>query len=101
MVEFAFDSSEDKALADDGEGDCLGFELQKRPQHGDNKRLNHVDFRWLGVRDGIRNGCSWARRPAKGHENRGLCRMAALGAARSRLASGAVEAEQLCGPERA
>ena len=31
-------------------------------------------------------GCSWAWRPAKGHENRRLGRMAALGAARSRLA---------------
>lgn len=31
-------------------------------------------------------GCSWAHRPAKGHENRRVCRMAVLGAARSRLA---------------
>jgi Phage integrase family len=31
-------------------------------------------------------GCSWACRPAKGHENHRLCRMAVLGAARSRLA---------------
>jgi len=31
-------------------------------------------------------GCSWARGPAKGHENGRLCRMAVLGAARSRLA---------------
>jgi hypothetical protein len=31
-------------------------------------------------------GCSWAGTPAKGHENRRLCRMAVLGAARSRLA---------------
>jgi len=31
-------------------------------------------------------GCGWAQRPAKGHENRRVCRMAVLGAARSRLA---------------
>ena len=31
-------------------------------------------------------GCTWAWRPAKGHENRWFGRMAAVGAARSRLA---------------
>jgi hypothetical protein len=31
-------------------------------------------------------GCGWAQRPAKGHENPSVGRMAGLGAARSRLA---------------
>ena len=50
-------------------------------------RLDELGLVATGQRGTISaTGCSWAWRPAKGHENRRFGRMAALGAARSGLA---------------
>jgi hypothetical protein len=52
--------------------------------HGEDCRISKG--KWLAAPDAFRNWLQLGPRPAKRHENRRLCRMAALGAARSRLA---------------
>jgi hypothetical protein len=46
-------------------------------------------------------GWSWASRPAKGHENRGDWTECGAGSGEIEMNHGAIEAEQLCDPERA
>jgi hypothetical protein len=55
---------------------------------------------WLGVRDDFRNWLQLGLRPAKENENPGLDRMAG-GGGEIAISHGAIEAEQLFGPERA
>ena len=50
------------------------------------RATNETSSEWLTSLDNFRNWLQLGRRPAKGHENRWFGRMAALGAARSRLA---------------
>jgi hypothetical protein len=56
---------------------------------------------WLGVRDDFRNWVSLGFQPAKRHENPSSGTMATGWSGEIDLTSGAVEAEQLSGPERA
>jgi hypothetical protein len=46
-------------------------------------------------------GCGWARRPAKGNENRGIGQNVGAGSGEIEISHGAIEAEQLFDPERA
>jgi hypothetical protein len=53
-----------------------------------------------GCRDDFRNWLQLGLQPAKGNENPGLDRMSA-GGGEIAISHGAIEAEQLFGPERA